>query len=124
MTNDVEVTVDTKPFDNLTKKLLGNIGTVQATITNDVFYVPRLEYGYSRQAPRGMVRVSLQEIAKAAEGMVGSIDWTKAAEAGKIRAELVDRINRTADYGMQLIRDRTPIRTGRARRGWRVVEAK
>jgi len=124
MTNDVEVTVDTKPFDNLTKKLLGNIGTVQATITNDVVYVPRLEYGYSRQAPRGMVRVSLQEIAKAAEGMVGSIDWTKAVEAGKIRAELVDRINRTADYGMQLIRDRTPIRTGRARRGWRVVEAK
>jgi len=60
MTNDVEVTVDTKPFDNLTKELLGNIGTVQATITNDVFYVPRLEYGYSRQAPRGMVRVSLQ----------------------------------------------------------------
>lgn len=124
MTNDVEVTVDTKPFDNLTKKLLGNIGTVQATITNDVVYVPRLEYGYSRQAPRGMVRVSLQEIAKAAEGMVGSIDWTKAVGNGKIRAELVDRINLTADYGMQLIRDRTPIRTGRARRGWRVVEAK
>ena len=124
MTNDVEVTVDTKPFDNLTKKLLGNIGTVQATITNDVVYVPRLEYGYSRQAPRGMVRVSLQEIAKAAEGMVGSIDWTKAVGNGKIRAELVDRINLTADYGMQVIRDRTPIRTGRARRGWRVVEAK
>lgn len=124
MKTEVEVTVDTKPFDNLIKKILGDVGNVQATITNNVVYVPRLEYGYSRQAPHGMVRVSIREIAKAAEGMVGSIDWKKAAEDGKIRDEVVDRINLAADYGMQLIRDRTPIRTGRARRGWRVVEAK
>ncbi len=75
MNQDVEVTVDTKQFDDLMKKVLGSLGNVEATITNDVFYVPRLEYGYSRQAPKGIVRVSLQEIAKAAEGMVGGIDW-------------------------------------------------
>ncbi len=123
MNKDVEVTIDTKQFDTLIKTL-SNIGNVQATITNDVFYVPRLEYGYSRQAPKGMVRVSLPEIRKVAESFVGSIDWVKAVEDGKVREELTDRINRTADYGMQLIRDRTPIRTGRARRGWRVIEAK
>ncbi len=123
MSDDIEIEVDTKGFDDLVKTLL-KIGDVQATITNDVFYVPRLEYGSSRQAPKGMVRVSLPEIRNVAQSMVGSIDWVKAVEGGKVREELTDRINRTADSGMQLIRDRTPIRTGRARRGWRVIEAK
>ncbi len=123
MSDDIEIAVDTKKCEDLVKTLL-KIGDVQATITNDVFYVPRLEYGSSRQAPKGMVRVSLPEIRNVAESMVGSIDWVKAVEGGKVREELTDRINRTADYGMQLIRDRTPIRTGRARRGWRVIEAK
>lgn len=31
-------------------------------LTNALVYVPRLEYGYSKQSPAGMVRVTLAEI--------------------------------------------------------------
>jgi hypothetical protein len=55
--------------------------------------------------------------------LLRKVDWNAMVQDGTVRVTMVDRVNRTADSGMQLIRDRTPIRTGRARRGWRVNEA-
>lgn len=34
------------------------------SITNSVFYVVYLEYGHSKQAPQGMVRITLREVAQ------------------------------------------------------------
>ena len=52
-------------------------------VVNGVPYIRRLEYGYSTQAPAGMVRVSLREM------MVGDIDdeFEDAIEAANRKAE-------------------------------------
>jgi hypothetical protein len=122
---NVDVTVECGNFDARMKKLLEGMGPVTATISNEVFYVPRLEYGYSRQAPYGMVRVSLREIRDVfAKVIKHAVDVEETTRNGKLREGIVEAVNTAADWGMGLIRDRTPIRTGRARRGWQVDEAR
>jgi hypothetical protein len=122
---NVKVTVDASEVQAALKKLIADAGVITATIYNDVHYVPKLEYGSSRQAPHGMVRVSLREIGNVLAGaMQSAITRDGIIEAGTVREGMVNAVNMTADFGMGLIRDRTPIRTGNARRGWRVTQAK
>jgi hypothetical protein len=120
---NVTITVDTKDVQAWMKKLIAEVGVVTAVISNDVHYVPKLEYGSSKQAPHGMVRVSLREIANVLAGSMSAAIVKTGIQEGNVRQAMVDAVNLSADFGMGLIRDRTPIRTGRARRGWRVKEA-
>jgi hypothetical protein len=116
--------LDTTGFDAMTKALLQQLDDVEAYIVNFVPYVPRLEFGWSKQAPHGMVRISVPEIGQIFCRALMAIDFDKAAHEGKLRERIIDQTNLAAEFGMQLIRDRTPIKTGRARRGWEVIEAK
>lgn len=121
---NVTVTVDISQLEKSLQKTAAEAGVVTAVIKNDVPYVPNLEYGSSKQAPHGMVRVSLREIGNVlAQAVQHEIDKESVLNEGRLRQGMVDAVNISADFGMGLIRDRTPIRTGRARRGWRVSEA-
>ena len=123
MVPTIRVDVDATVFDEWVLKAMDDVKEeFVAEIRNPVFYVPYLEYGSSKQAPYGMVRVSLPEAEQMLQAGMTSIDYDKACHEGTLRAAIVDRLNMVADFVMGLIRDRTPIRTGRARRGWNVKE--
>lgn len=42
-------------------------------LCNSLPYVPRLEYGYSKQAPQGMVRITILEYQKYLRNAIGSV---------------------------------------------------
>lgn len=120
----IVVELDTSGFDRWVNLLLTQaLDDLEAIIFNLVPYVIYLEFGSSQQAPNGMVRVSVQEIAMRLRNRVANIPFDKAAHTGRLREELIAALNDTGTFGQLLIRSRTPIKTGRARRGWGVIKA-
>ena len=129
----IAVEVDVSGLDAWIKPVLAKAATgLEALIYNLVPYVIFLEYGRppsetnlgsSKQAPHGMMRISIAEITKEAKKQVGSVAFDQAVHAGDLRKRLADALDEAAEYGRLLIRSRTPIDTGRARRGWQVIPA-
>ena len=126
----IAVEVDVSGLDAWIKPVLAKAATgLEALIYNLVPYVIYLEYGrpptewgggWSEQAPYGMMRISLAEIAAHAKRKVADVPFDHAAKRGDLRQRLAEAIDDAAEYGRLLIRSRTPIDTGRARRGWQV----
>lgn len=120
----ISVTIDRREFDRwnlLIQKQ--NLRNIQAIIFNLVPYVPFLEFGSSRQAPVGMARISLPEIEGKFRLNMLAIPWNAAFHKGNLRGPMMIAVDDGAVFGQLLIRSRTPIETGRARRGWRVIRS-
>ena len=96
-----------------------SLSDVTEVILNDVPYIRRLEYGWSKQAPSGFLRNYLPEY-----GTIAKREIEKAASAnpGDPRAAIKAGLQAAAKVIAETIRTRTPIDTGRARAAWKVEE--
>jgi len=119
----IAVEVDAARLDGWVGALLRENLDLEAVIFNLVPYVKYLEYGTSRMAPAGMVRVSLREIAAHLGLNVAGVAAGEAIKQGTFRTRMAAALDDAAEAGRLLIRSRTPIDTGRARRGWAVIRA-
>lgn len=120
----IAIEVDTKGLEGWVAELLRQpLADMEAVIFNLVPYVLPLEFGHSRQAPAGMIRVSLREIAQKLGQNVAAVPMDAVAHNGQLQQRVEGALDDTAEYGRLLIRGRTPIDTGRARRGWEVLRA-
>lgn len=48
-------------------------GTLDSWVVNNVVYIRALEYGHSKQAPNGMVRVTIEELRSISDRLIGDI---------------------------------------------------
>ncbi len=119
----VSVQVDATEFNRWARSVLKEKLDVRGAIFNLVPYVKFLEYGTRRMAPRAMARVSLDEVKAKVASAVASVPVNQAVHNGRLRAPMTAAVDDATEFGRLLIRSRTPIETGRARRGWTVVRA-
>lgn len=117
----ITVTVDTRGWDALMRAALHDLRDVEAKVSNALNYVTYLEYGSSKQAPRGMFRVSLGEVRNYTARVFRSLPYESLIRGGRLQTAMGQAVDASARFAQTLIRSRTPIKTGKARLHWLVT---
>ncbi|MNS39862.1 hypothetical protein D3C72_721600 [compost metagenome] len=116
----MEIRVQVEGIPRLADRLRVDAPSKQAEVYSDLVYMPRLEKGWSAQAPEGMVRPNLPEAEQQfRRNVIDAVD--AIAQGADADAELAKAVDDAALSLLNRIVPDTPIRTGRARASWEIT---